>query len=391
MRRLLTGVLTIAVVTIMTTATGANAAGEVFDDGPGGERYVALGDSAAAGPVIVPQRTLGPCFRSERNFATYTAEALGARSFSDVTCSSATIDNLTTPQGSEPPQLDALRPDTSLVTLGPIGANDVGIVGTVSGCIAPLTSGCRERDGQAVHDKIEALRPELAAALAAIKRRSPQAAVVVVGYGRYVPAGGCPSVQPVTASDADYIQGLVDHTNQVLSDAARDAGATFADLRTTPGALEHTACAPAGQRWLEGLIPLSLDGAIPFHPTAIGMQAYAPTVTAAARRALLTTRQAAARARLAAAAKTVRGQAACRGSKVRLRVLTRGAPVTRADFKVSKNFIDRDSRAPFTIYTSKKALKKRPGTLTARVRLTLPDAATTITVTMNRPKCSTRS
>ncbi|WP_194944521.1 SGNH/GDSL hydrolase family protein [Aeromicrobium yanjiei] len=363
------------------TATGAGAAVKVYDKGAGGERYVAMGDSVAAGPILLPQRPGGaPCYRSEKNFATLTAASLGARAFTDATCSSATIDNITKPQGSEPPQIDSVGRNTTLVTVGPIGANDAGIVSTVSGCVNPISPGCKERDGQTVHDKIEATRPELAAALKAIKKKAPRAAIVVVGYGLYIPPGGCPAVQPLTASDADYIQGLVDHMSTVLRDSARSANVTFADVRATPGSIDHTACAPAGQRWMEGLIPLSADGAIPFHPTAIGMQAVAPTVTAAARRATVL--------RNRTIVKAVRGEAVCRGSKVRLRVLTKGGPVVRADFKVGRKFIARDSSAPFAVYTSRKALKKRSGKLTARVKMTLPDTTGTYTVKISRPRCS---
>lgn len=381
MRRAATAVLAMAVLATTWGATPANAAIKVYDNGPGGERYVAMGDSVAAGPILLPQRPGGaPCYRSEKNFATLTAAALGVRQFTDATCSSATIDNITTPQGSEPAQIDAVGRDSTLVTVGPIGANDVGIVSTVSGCINPISPGCKERDGQTVHDKIEATRAELAAALAAIKKKAPRAAIVVVGYGLYIPPGGCPLVQPLTASDADYIQGLIDHMSGVLSDAARSANATFADLRATPGSIDHTACATPGQRWIEGLVPLSGDGAIPFHPTAIGMQAVAPTVTAAARRA--------AALRDRTIVKAVRGEAVCRGSKVRLRVLTKGGPVVRADFKVGKKFLGRDTSNPFVLHTSRKALKKRSGKLTARVKLTLPDSTGTYTVKISRPRCS---
>jgi hypothetical protein len=381
MRRPMALTLATSVVAMALTATGASAAIPVLDKGPGGERYVSMGDSVAAGPILLPQRPGGgPCYRSEKNFATLTAAALNVRAFTDATCSSATIDNITTPQGSEPPQIDAVDRDTSLVTVGPIGANDVGIVSTVTGCVSLVSPGCKERDGQTVHDKIEATRPELAAAIAAIKKKAPRAAIVIVGYGLYIPPGGCPLVQPLTASDADYIQGLVDHMSSVLRDTARNAGVSFADLHATPGAIDHTACAPVGQRWIEGLAPASLDGAIPFHPTAIGMQAVAPVVTAAARQG--------AAQRDKALIKAVRGEAVCRGSKVRLRVLTKGSPVVRADFKVGKKFIGRDSTAPFAHFTSRKALKKRSGHLTARVKLTLPDRTTTETVKMSRPRCS---
>jgi hypothetical protein len=366
-------------VAMALTAVGANAAVPVLDNGPGGERYVSMGDSVAAGPILLPQRPGGgPCYRSERNFATLTAAAVGVRAFTDATCSSATIDNITTPQDSEPAQIDALRRDTTLVTVGPIGANDAGIVSTVTRCIT--SPGCAQADGRTIHDKIEATRTELAAALAAIKKKAPNAGIVIVGYGLYIPPGGCPLVQPLTPADADYIQSLVDHMSGVLRDAARSSGSTFADLHATPGAIDHTACAAPGQRWIEGLVPASADGAISFHPTAIGMQAAAPVVTTAARRA--------AARRDTRLVKAVRGEAVCRGSKVRLRVLTKGSPVVRADFKVNRKFLGRDARAPFSILTSKKALKKRSGHLTARVKLVLPDKTGTYTVKMARPRCS---
>jgi hypothetical protein len=119
--------------------------------------------------------------------------------------------------------------------------------------------------------------------------------------------------------------------SRVLRESATAANMTFADLRATPGGIDHTACAPIGQRWIEGLVPVSGDGAIPFHPTGIGMQAAAPVVTAAARQA--------ASARNTAIVKKVRGEGVCRGSQVRLRVLTGGGPVVRVDFKVGNKFL----------------------------------------------------
>lgn len=392
MRRLVVGALTTSVV-VAVGMTAADAQ-EVFDHGPGGERYVALGDSAAAGPIILPQRAGYPCFRSERNTATGVATTLDVRAFTDVTCSSATFGNLTAPQDGELPQLDALRADTTLVTLGPLGANDAGIVSTVTGCLIP---GCKERNGSSVHDKIEALRPVVAASLATIQRTSPNAAIVVVGYGRYVPDGGCPVVQPVTPSDADYIQGLINHANEVLATAAKKAGAAFADQAGAPDALAHTACALPGDRWFEGLVPLSLDGAIPFHPTALGMKATADTVLGVVplAKSLLQARQLgerqdAARAQLTTAAKKLRGQAVCRAGKVRFRLLAGRAPVTRVDFRVSKKVLGHDRKTPFRLFVPRSRLAKRSGTFTARVRLTVPDATKTVTVKIRRPSCSRR-
>ncbi len=270
----------LTVATLLITGTPAYAAsGATARQAHQVEKYVSLGDSAAAGPIIVPQQVGQPlpCLRTERNFPTLVAQAVDASTHVDVTCSSAEIDHLWEAQYDAPPQLDALTADTTLVTLGPIGANDADLVASVLGCLVP---GCATRDGSSVHDAIEATRPELRAALKEIERRAPRAEVVVVGYGEYLPAGGCPLIQPLIRKDADYVRGLTHHMSNVLREVANEAGAEFTDLRTIPGAADHTACAPAGQRWLEGLIPVSLDGAVPFHPTALGMDAFADAVGA---------------------------------------------------------------------------------------------------------------
>lgn len=80
-------------------------------------RYVALGDSSAAGPGI-PDEIDSACRRSNHNWPHVLAEMLGA-ALTDVTCTGATT-------ASAGPQLDALRSDTELVTLA-IGANDVNL------------------------------------------------------------------------------------------------------------------------------------------------------------------------------------------------------------------------------------------------------------------------
>lgn len=151
----------------------ANAEASARTSGGGGERYVALGDSAAAGPIILPQQG-GPllCFRSARNFPTLAAAGLGVGSFKDVTCSSAVIDNLWSARHDAPPQLAALARSTTLVTLGPIGANDADLFDVALRCLVP---GCARRDGRTVHRAVEASRPKLKAALRAIRRRAPRA------------------------------------------------------------------------------------------------------------------------------------------------------------------------------------------------------------------------
>src|SRR5262245_23939715 len=75
-------------------------------------RYVALGDSAAAGPLIpLPDLSSPGCLRSTANYPKLAAHALGLP-ITDVTCSGAVTADMTgsqqTPLGGVPPQFDAL-------------------------------------------------------------------------------------------------------------------------------------------------------------------------------------------------------------------------------------------------------------------------------------------
>ena len=103
-------------------------------DGP--LEYVALGDSSAAGPLILPQIDLaGP--RSSLNYPHIAAQQLGA-GLTDVTCSGAVIPDFSGKQfGFVPPQYDALSSTTDLVTVA-IGGNDTGLVSAALSCINAL-------------------------------------------------------------------------------------------------------------------------------------------------------------------------------------------------------------------------------------------------------------
>jgi peptidoglycan hydrolase-like protein with peptidoglycan-binding domain len=129
----------------VTTATWVTMPATAFAEDDITEEYVALGDSFAAGPLILPQEELDPCFRSTVDYPHVLAKSLGVRTFRDVTCSCATTANiLDTPQKAnlpglpaKPPQLDALTSHTTLVTVT-IGANDIGLAGIALSCFNAL-------------------------------------------------------------------------------------------------------------------------------------------------------------------------------------------------------------------------------------------------------------
>ncbi|MES9536167.1 MULTISPECIES: SGNH/GDSL hydrolase family protein [unclassified Actinomadura] len=271
------GALVLAGAALGGTAVPASAAAV---------EYVALGDSMASGPLI-PDIT-GPigCGRSTHNYAHELASKIGA-SLRDVTCSGAKTTHMTQSQstsvggvdtGTVPPQFDALTASTALVTLT-IGGNDVGLVGIAQDCatLDPTATPCKGKFEDEVAQRTSDLGPKLSAVLDGIRARSPQARIVVTGYGLYIKRNGCWPVQPVLPTDANFLQGSVNAMNDVIRQQTTAHGGTYIDL-VTPSA-GHDACQSASARWVEGYVPV--HSAAPLHPNAQGEAAYAAVIGAA--------------------------------------------------------------------------------------------------------------
>jgi lysophospholipase L1-like esterase len=267
--------------TAIPLATAGPAAAEP-EQGPV-QRYVALGDSYAAGPLVpIPTGEPAGCLRSDRNYPSVVAQGLGVSDFRDVSCSGATTENVTGPQsvplGENPPQLDALAPDTQLVTIS-IGGNDIGFGDIVTECatrspLQPTGSACKDHytagGSDELAQRIDAAAPKVAGVLAAIDERSPDARVLLVGYPAILPdeGPGCFPVVPFSPGDVDYLRGVEKELNAMLADEAARAGAEFVDTYTP--SIGHDACQPPGTKWVEGLVPTA--PAAPVHPNALGMK-----------------------------------------------------------------------------------------------------------------------
>jgi lysophospholipase L1-like esterase len=258
--------------------------------GLGGE-YVALGDSFTAGPLI-PNQLADPlgCLRSDRDYPHLVAAALAPTSFRDVSCSGADTGDMTAPQnvtpGPNPPQLDALSPSTTLVTLG-IGGNDIGFSEIVEPCatLVPWETPCRDRYTAGGVDelsrRIAATAPRVAGVLAEIGSRAPGARVLVVGYPAILPhtGSGCWPTLPFGWGDVAYLRAKHQELNAMLAAQASAAGATYVDTYTPSAGRD--ACASPLRRWVEPLVPAT--AAAPVHPNARGMRGMAAAVLAAAR------------------------------------------------------------------------------------------------------------
>jgi hypothetical protein len=268
-RRHLALAIVCAVFTVALIAAPAHATATPL-------RYVALGDSYSAASGVLPLDLSAPpqCLRSTLNYPHVIARATGAQ-LTDVTCGAADTTHFFSGQyPGVPPQLDAVRPDTQLVTMT-IGGNDSSVfINTILSCgTAGLTtlgqgSPCKDRYGTSFEDTIRTTTyPSLVKALKAVRAKAPKAKVAILGYPWIMPAsGGCFTKMPVATGDVPYVRGIQATLNDAVRRAAAATGATYVNLDTVSNG--HDACQAIGVRWVEPV----LQGTNPVivHPNALG-------------------------------------------------------------------------------------------------------------------------
>ncbi|WP_405083942.1 SGNH/GDSL hydrolase family protein [Microbispora sp. NBC_01389] len=245
-------------------------------------RYVALGDSYASGAGL-PEPTDPECSRSGLNYPSVLARSYGSRSLRDVTCGGATTRDLWHRQGAKAPQLRALSRNTTLVTVT-MGGNDIGFSSIIGTCLSaarsdPAGSPCQAEYAKSGHDeltrRIRALSPRITAMLADVRRRSPRATVMLVGYPALLPESGaaCPSVVPFAKGDFPYLRDTVKRLNGMLRQQARRSGAIYVDTYTPT--IGHDMCA-GDARFVEPLVVAA--GVAPAHPNQQGQRVMASLV-----------------------------------------------------------------------------------------------------------------
>lgn len=213
-------------------------------------QYVALGDSYSSGvgadvyksPVGVnagnidmasyePATVTNQCFRNAHAYPRTVATQTG-RGLSFVACSGATITDIFNGKSGEPSQLDALSVNTRLVTLT-AGGNDAGfmdVMGCILGNLNPLAV-CSAADTRVVNASTTiatTLPARYDNLISAIKTRSPQAQIVVVGYGTTLP-NQLYRDPLITPSELQIALNLRNSLNGAIAAAAARNSVTFVD------------------------------------------------------------------------------------------------------------------------------------------------------------------
>lgn len=246
------------------------------------DHYVALGDSYTAAPLVPPADTSTICLRSGRNYPALVTEALPGTRLTDVSCSGATTLNVTTPQQSQtgvvPPQLDAVRRGTDLVTIG-LGGNDEALFGTLLvRCTQlaeqePQGTPCADQLREGVNGTLERTRESLVEVVAEVRERAPDARVLLVGYPQIVPESGTCADLPLAAGDYPFARTVNERLTRAVATAAEASDAEYVDV-WTPSA-GHDIC--GDEPWINGRVT-KVTQALAYHPLAVEQEAVADLV-----------------------------------------------------------------------------------------------------------------
>lgn len=289
----------------MTAAILATAVAAPAQAAPQPLEWVALGDSYTAGAIDAA----GPEYQTPRDGCVRTtlsyprvveAELAEQVHLRNVSCGNATIANIAetqqVPIGHHLPpfstdpdhpfkavalQLDAVTPDTDVVTVG-IGGNSLGFGEIIFTCVQ-LGIGskgegtpCKDQLGSGIAARLERVSNEYEQMLTAIHGKAADARVITVGYPSIVPddATTCrfdnlADFSTVTPGDLDWLRtSVLEPLNTAIKSRATARGDAYVDLYASSQG--HSVCDKAdGGNWVEGLLDTSGRFAL-VHPNAKG-------------------------------------------------------------------------------------------------------------------------
>lgn len=245
---------------------------------PAGARYVAIGDSFASGLQLGPPDPGTPprCSRTAASYAHLVAQRLNLV-LADATCSSARTEHVLGKWDELPPQIDAVTPDTRLVTVT-IGANDVRYVSDFFAGLCRLSPETRAKPECAVPPPLPdqaawtALEANLRLIAAQVRTRAPAARLVFVDYLALLPRLVLCDRTPLTPAEAADRRAVGDRLREVIARVAAQEGTLL--IEAARMSRSHTPCSVIP--WASGYPGFGTGPA--WHPTALGHAAIADEI-----------------------------------------------------------------------------------------------------------------
>lgn len=272
--------------------------------------------AAAPAPALAPDAvvTLGDSYSSGLGSGDYyndcdnTPNAWGNLIFPDtvtsrtlLACSGATIADV---QG-QVTQLAGLPSSGNRLVTVTVGGNDAGFADELANC---FLSDCTDNRAE-LEGRIDGLVAPLAGLYDEIQAAAPGDRVLAGGYPLLVPdpdvRGWCYALTfLITSAERDMIRALGVRLNDVIDQAAAQAGVTSVTTDLETRFTGHEACQNSSSDWIYGLSLFSKAGGLEqpggpvvagggrvgvqadfvrdsFHPTRTGQQAYADSFEAA--------------------------------------------------------------------------------------------------------------
>jgi len=227
-------------------------------------RYVAVGDSYAAGQGAGAY--LDECLRSPLGYPALIDVEPRYNLLRQPACSGATIADVIATQAPE------VNRGTTLVTVT-AGANDLDLAAVFAACAADSTTlACQQAIG-AASAATATVGPRMAQLIAALGSRAPNATIVVTGY----PVPFAPTYAAAVPAAAAVNQGSM-ALNAQLAGAVQAMAMSGADVVFAPVSFGEHAVGGTETPWLG----VDITDQVGFlHPTAEGYVAYRDAVLAA--------------------------------------------------------------------------------------------------------------
>jgi lysophospholipase L1-like esterase len=231
----------------------------------GADQYVALGDSFSSGVGTGSYTLSTSCRRGVYAYPWLISQQRPSTSLTFVACSGATTNDLMANQ------IGSVTGTTTIVTVT-IGGNDIGFSNLIVQCTLADCSAALDSTRASI---ATVLGPRLDTVYGAIRAQAPTAHVVVLGYPRIFSSASCFGTLGITATERAKANQLADAVDQLTSQRAATAGATY---QSAIGAFTgHAVCSTAP--WLNGLNLFNTVES--YHPNRNGNSlGYAPLVRA---------------------------------------------------------------------------------------------------------------
>jgi lysophospholipase L1-like esterase len=275
------GATAVAAAAVLALGAPAQAA-------PAPAAYVALGDSYSSLPAdatVGASQQERSCGRSMRNYPKLVAGAKTDDAFASQRAGSEK-----TGYYNAAPQLDGITPATRLVTIS-LGGNDGDLYSSILESCATVPMAAAERcttdqrtrparlSDAAITTRLDRITAANERIIRAVRERSPQARILVVGYPAVFAADRtCAAIAPFRTASIPWMRSiLTERLNRAVQRAAVAARAEYVDME--PASKGHELC--TARPWINGVN--EVPGAAGMHPFPEEGEAVAAAVTAAVR------------------------------------------------------------------------------------------------------------